>query len=145
MAVLDLARCVQLDVALRMLLRLLVLQELLPAQLVRLGLGLGPLLVCLAVQGRQIRIVLTQFLVLVHQRFVTLAVGYLWVRYSRLVVSVLGKSIMLASDLLVLLGRLVALRGRTLLTLLRAVLVRVTLVEGDARPCMIDAVFDHAV
>ena len=109
--------CVQLDVAVRMLLRLLVLQELLPAQLVRLRLPLRLLLLRSSlVDRRQEGSMLRQFLVL---------------------------QILLVRRVLIILLEVPV--GTELLALLRAVLIWLRLLMSYAWPGMIDSMFYHAI
>lgn len=117
-AVLNLARHIQLDVTVCMLLRLLVHQEFLPAQLVRVCLRLGFLLLLLTplVNSGQKGSVLRQFLILQ-----ILLVG----RVHTILLVVFARAIFLA--------------------VVRTVLMGLRLIMCDAWPGMIDTVFDDPV
>lgn len=123
MAIVDLARgAVQQDVTLRMLLGLLVLQELLPAQLVGLDLTLGPLVAVPSVQSRVICFILLRLLLLLLLVYGRLVALQLRLRRSlvvgRLMVRLVDQRLILLTrlvrffQLFVALGSYVFLAGR---------------------------------
>ena len=123
MAVVDLARgAVQQDVTLRMLLGLLVLQELLPAQLVGLDLTLGPLVAVPSVQSCVICFILLRLLLLLLLVYGRLVALQLRLRRSlvvgRLMVRLVDQCLILLTrlvrffQLFVALGSYVFLAGR---------------------------------